>query len=61
VRRGRLRGSDLEGGGIGSEGFREKLELNGGASERAATVFGTKVSGLAGGSKGLSSRSSLKT
>jgi hypothetical protein len=45
-------GSDLDGGGIGSKGFCEKLELDRGTCEHAATIFGTEVIGLAGGSKG---------
>jgi hypothetical protein len=42
----------LDGGGIGSKGFCEKLELDRGTCEHAATIFGTEVIGLAGGSKG---------
>ena len=45
-------GSDLDDGGIGSKGIGEKLELDGGARERATAVFGTEVIGLPGRSKG---------
>ena len=48
-----FRWSDLDGGGIGGEGFCKKLELDGGTDESATAVIGTEIIWLARRRKGF--------